>query len=335
MSLENLLHPTRAFLAMSATLAGYCLFRFYANTAGNQLVLPYLILAAAFLSLSDSAWQAILAAASEADAGAAGREAGLSPAAAFIIAVFTSLAGLMCAMTGGFNSFRAGGLLLLILLARHLLFRRLEIVSPVLGGASAAMFMVIGMTAHPAFIEMLHVREVRVPAAFFALYMMVARVMAMGGDSPRRRTETAAAMPAETAPCQLIEPTEDGVARPMVGFGGAVLIAMPPILGWIMPWSWLSWTFFGFLALSLTMALMPALAYHTRRELSAFVAAAQRGSVFLNAGAVASLGDYLPREIYEGWTAPMPGRDELAAAIIIVALATPAWFVRRQAAGPI
>jgi hypothetical protein len=319
------------FLAMSAALAGYCLFRFYANTAGNQLVLPYLLLAAALLSLADSAWQAIFAAA-EAKMAGAGHEGGLSPTAAFLAAVFASLAGLMCAMTGGFNSFRAGGALLMAILARHCLFRRLEIVSPLLGGLAAAMFMVIGMTAHPAFIEMLHVREIRVPATFFALYMTVAQVVAMTGEAPRRRpSPDGGGEPAETAYGRLAEPREEGVSRSVVGFGGAVLVVMPPILGWIMPWSWLSWTFLGFLALSLAVALAPALVYRTRRDLAAFVAAAQRGGVFLSAGAVASLGDYLPRDIYEGWVVPMPGRDELAATIIIIALAAPAWFARRQA----
>ncbi|MCC8190114.1 MAG: hypothetical protein LIP77_05675, partial [Planctomycetes bacterium] len=117
MSLLALLNPSRAFLAMASVLTGYCLYRFYANTTGNLLVLPYLIAAGALLAMAEGAWRMIFAAAaSNATIPEDQPSSALSPTAAYLVAVFTTLAGLMCAMTGGYGTFQAAAALILLIL---------------------------------------------------------------------------------------------------------------------------------------------------------------------------------------------------------------------------
>lgn len=335
LSLLVLLNPSKAFLAVSVVLSGYCLLRFYAYTAGNLLVVPYLLAAGALLAMADAAWRALFTAAAigkgEESAANAGASGALSTTAAYFIAAFTTLAGLMCAMTGGYNSFRAAGAMIIIMLARGALFRTTEVVSPLLGGLSAGMLCVMGMTAHPSFGEMLHIGEIRQPAAFFAIYMMVTAVLVQVRDSSKpREAPLGEELTTETA-SRLLEMRNDTVDRTVVWFGGGALFLIPLVSAWTMPWRWLSWTFFLFLSLSLLAKLIPVLAYRTRRDLDNFIEAAIRGAALLNAGCVASLGDYRMREIYDGLTLPMPGRDEFAAVAAIVLLAVPAWLLRRAA----
>ncbi len=332
MSLLALLNPSKAFLAMSAVLAGYCLFRFYAYTAGNLLIVPYLLASGALLAMADSAWRLIFTAAAEKGDEPADSPAGmLSPTASYLVAVFTTLAGLMCAMTGGYNTFRAAGVMILLSLARSGLFRATEVVSPLLGGISAGMVFVIGMTAHPSFNEMLLIGETRIPAAFYAIYMIVAAVLSQVRDSSRPRGAPAGEELATETASRLLEMRDDAIDRSVVWFGGGTLILIPLASAWIMPWRWLSWTFLLFLALSLLAKLIPVLVYRTRRDLANFIESVYRGGALLNAGGVASLGDYRLREIYDGWFLPMPGRDELAAVAIIALLSAPAWLLRRAA----
>jgi hypothetical protein len=332
LSLLALLNPAKAFLAISSALAGYCLFRFYAYTAGNLLVVPYLLASAALLAMADSAWRLIFTAAAENETMPDTLPSGtLSTTAAYFVASFTTLAGLMCAMTGGYNSFRAAGVLVILSLARSALFRTTEIVSPMLTGLCSGMAFVIGMTAHPSFVEMLHIHEARLPAAFFTIYMIVAAVLSQVRDSSRPRETPAGEELANETASRLLEVRGDAIDRSVVWFGGGALFFIPLALAWIMPWRWLSWTFLGFLSLSIVTKLIPVLVYRTRRDLEVFIKSVYRGGTLLNAGGVASLGTYRLREVYDGWLIPVPGRDELIALAVIVLLAAPAWLLRRTA----
>ncbi|MDR1519059.1 MAG: hypothetical protein LBU23_02810 [Planctomycetota bacterium] len=330
MSLSSLLSPAAVFSAMSAALSGYCLFRFYANTAGNQLVVSYLLGAGALLAMADSAWRDTFAAAeAEGQPVPAGGRGQLSTTSAFLISVFITLAGLMCAMTGGFNSFRAGGIMILLTLIRRGLFRGVEIISPLLGGLSAGMAIVIGMTAHPAWVEMIHVREIFVPVVFFALYLILAGILSQAARPAARR---GARGDADQYGGRRPEARgEQPLNRAVIWLGGVAALLLPLLLAWIMPWRWASWSALGFLALYLLGKLVPLLVYRSRRELASLVLAIRRGAAFLNVGSVASLGDYRFREIYRGWGLPLPGRDELAALLIISALALSAWLFSRPA----
>lgn len=332
MSLLVLLNPSRAFLAMSSVLAGYCLFRFYAFTAGNLLVVPYLLAAGALLAMADAAWRHIFAAAAENDVIPADRpSSALSPTGSYLVAVFTTLAGLMCAMTGGYNSFRAGAALIVLSLAQSALFRKTEVITPILRGISTGMLFVIGMTAHPSFTEMLYIGETRIPAAFFTIYMIVAAVLAQVRDSAKPREAPADEELASETASRLLEMRDETVDRSVVWFGGGALILIPLVMAWVMPWRWVSWTLLTFLALSILLRLIPVLVYRTRRDLADFIEAVYRGGAWLNAGGVASLGTYHLKEVSEGWLIPMPGQEEIIAVAIIALLATPAWLLRRAA----
>jgi hypothetical protein len=326
-----LLNPARAFSAMSATLTGYCLFRFYANTAGNQLVVPYLLAAGAFLALADSAWLNLFAAA--AAAGAPGGQAesgeGGRPATAtvLLIAVFATLAGWMCAMTGGFNSFRAAGILILAILVRHGLFRAAPVLSPLLGGCSDSLFLMVGMTAHPAFLEMIQIGEIRLPVIFFGLYLIPPRVLAQAGTAGEREAAGRTGEAGSRSAAGWNEPAN----RAAVWLAGISAVLIPALLALIMPRHWLSWLLFALIPAATLGRLASLLAYRSRRELEAYLGAARNAAVFLNAGGVASLGFYQIREVYGGWRLALPGREQLAALAIITVLALPAWFLGREA----
>lgn len=328
LSLLALLNPSKAFLAVSAVLTGYCLLRFYAYTAGNILVVPYLLAAGALLSMADSAWRYVFSAAAGEHARDGEAPPDKSANAPFFFAAFLSLGGLMCAMTGGYNSFRLAGAFTVLMLARYALFRKWEVLYPFLGGLGQGLLLLLGMTAHPSFIEMVFIHEARLPVAFFTVYMVVASVLSQTRDSSRPRETQVEDLANDTA-SRLLDMRGDAVDRTVACFGGGVLILIPLLLGWIMPWQWLSWTFQIILALSILTKLIPVVVYRTRRDLSALVEAVYRGGAFLNAGGVASLGDYRLREIYAGWAIPLPGRDELVAVAIIALLSLPAWLLRR------
>lgn len=318
---------------MSAVLAGYCLFRFYAQTSGNHLVLPYLMAAGALLGMADNAWRAIFTAA--ADTSGAAKDlpsSAVSTTAAYFIAVFTSLAGLMCAMTGGYNSFRAGAAMILLTLIGSALFRNVEIISPILKGLSAGMLFVIGMTPHSNFIEMLEISETRIPAAFFAIYMVVASVLAQVRDSAKpREAPVEEELSGETA-SRLLKMRDEAVDRAVVWFGGAALVLIPLALALVMPSRWLSWCILVALSLSTLLRLIPVLAYGTRKDLADLVEAVYRGGALLNAGSVASLGGYhLTQPIFAGWEISLPEHIQLVAVAAIALLAAPAWLLRRVA----
>lgn len=333
MSLLALLNPSRAFIAMSAVLAGYCLIRFYAYTAGNLLVVPYLLAAGALLGMAESAWKTLFATAAAAEKGVklSLPTGSVSTTAGYLIAVFTTIAGLMCAMTGGYNSFRAAGAMILVFLLRAGAFRRVEVATPLLKGASFGLLFILGMTAHPSFAEMLYIGETRIPAAFFTLYMIVAAVLAQVRDSAKPRATAAADDLASDTASRLLEKRDNAIEPAVAWFAGGALVLIPLVLAWIMPWRWLSWLILAALALTTLARLAPVLVYRTRKDLGGLVEAAYRGGAVLSAGAVASLGDYRLREFYHGWAVPMPGRDELAAILIIAALALPAWLLRKAA----
>ena len=330
MSLLALLNPSQAFLSVSTVLAGYCLFRYYAYTAGNLLVVPYLLGAGALLGMADSAWRRLFARA-EVDEMVGDAATGvMSTTAAYFIAAFLTIAGLMCAMTGGYNSFRAAGGAVILILARASLFRRTEVLSPLLGGLVSGMLFVVGMTAHPSFIEMLYIMETRLPVAFFTVYMVIVSVLPQVRDSSHPRAAPEEELSNETA-SRLLDMRDDAVDRAVVAFAGAALFLLPLILAWIMPWRWLSWTLLGFLSLGTAAKLVPVLVYRTRKDLENFIGSAFRGGALLNAGCVASLGTYRMTELYDGWFLPLPGQDQMVAIFIIAALAAPAWLLRRIA----
>ncbi len=333
MSLLALLNPAKASLAVSAVLTGYCLLRFNNNTAGNLLVVPYLLAAGALLAMADSAWRHLFTAAAEGETGTeeARQAAGvMSATASFFVASFVTVGGLMCAMTGGFNSFRAAGAMVILMLARSALFRRTEILSPMLAGLSGGMLVVLGTTAHPSFVELLYVREASLPAVFFTVYLIIATVLSQVRDSSKPQEVPAEDLSSETA-SRLLDMRDDAVDRTVVWFGGGALFLVPLVLAWIMPWRWLSWAFQLFLALSIGVKLVPVLVYRTRRDLAHLIEALFRGGALLNAGGVASLGEYQLREIYQGWSIPLPGRDELVAVAVIALLSAPAWLLKRVA----
>ena len=332
LSLLALLNPSKAFLSMSAVLAGYCLFRFYAYTAGNLLVVPYLLAAGALLGMADSAWRSIFTAAAEnPDSSEELPSGSVGTTASFLLAVFTTVAGLMCAMTGGYNSFRAAGLMILLTLGKSALFRQVEIITPILKGLSWGMLFIIGTTAHPSFTEMLYIDETRIPAAFFILYMIVAAVLSQVRDSAKPRAAPPEEELASVTASRLLEMRDDAIDGMVAWFAGGTLVVIPLVQAWIMPWRWLSWTILAFLAVSTLTRLIPVVAYRTRKDLVRFIESVFRGGAFLNAGAVASLGDYRLHEVYQGWQIPVPGRDELAAVAVIIMLAAPAWLLRRAA----
>lgn len=325
--LLDLLRLPRAIIAVSVVLAGYGLFRFYAHTDGNLRVVPYLLASGAFLAMADSAWNLIFKTAAENEF-PEGPSGGLSTGSGYIVAGLTTLAGLMCAMTGGYGSFRAAGLMVIAILARAALFRRTEVVSPLLHGLGAGLLFVIGMTAHPSFMEMLYIREARLPPAFYAVFTAVTAVLAQVRDSSKPREGPASDDLDNDTASHLLTLRGDVIDRSVVWFGGAALVVIPLAAAWIMPWRWLSWTLLGVLALSTVYRLIPVLVYRTRRDLDSFIVATGRGGVFLNAGVVASLGDYQYREVHDGWGLAFPANDELAIIAIIILLSLPAWFLR-------
>ncbi len=332
LSLLALLNPSKAFLAMSAVLAGYCLFRFYNNTAGNLLVVPYLLAAGALLAMADSAWRLLFTAAAErGDEIETPARGMLSTTASFFLAVFTTLSGLMCAMTGGYNTFRAAGVMLILMLARSALFRRTEIVSPLLGGLIWGLLFFIGVTAHSAFVEVLLTSEMRIPAAFFTAYAIVASVLSQVRDSAKPREAPAGEELSSETASRLLEMRGDAIDSFVVWFAGGALVLMPLVLAWVQPLQWLSVAILVFLSLSIVSKLVPVLVYRTRKDLETFIEAVYRGMALLSAGGVASLGHYQLRELYEGRMISMPGRDQLAAVAIIALLAAPAWLLRRVA----
>ncbi len=332
MSLLALLNPSKAFLSMSAVLAGYCLFRFYAYTAGNQLVVPYLLAAGALLGMADSAWRALFTAAAEhPDSSEELPSGSVGTTASFLIAAFTTIAGLMCAMTGGYNSFRAAGLLILFSLGKSALFRRVEIVTPVLKGLSWGALFLTGMTAHPSFTEMASIDETRLPAAFFVFYMTVAAVLSQVRDSAKPRAAPAEEEFTGVTAARLLKMRDDAVDTLVPWFGGAALVAIPLVQAWILPWRWLSWALLALLAATTLARLIPVVAYRTRRDLARLIGGAYRGGAVLCAGAIVSLGDYRPHTVYGNWRIPLPGNDELAAVAVIILLALPAWLLQKSA----
>ena len=317
---------------MSAVMAGYCLIRYYANTTGNLLVVPYLLAAGALLAMADAGWRLIFNAAAENERIPDDQpSSALSPTWAYLITVFTTLAGLMCAMTGGYNSFRAGGAMIVLMLARSALFRTTEVVAPMLRGLTSGMLFVIGMTAHPSFAEMFYIDETLIPTLFFTIYMVVVAVLAQVRDSARPREAPAGEKLSNETASRLLEMRDETVDRSVVWFAGAALILVPLVMAWVLPWRWLSWTLLIFLAVTTMFRLIPVLAYRTRRDLADFVEAMYRGGALLNAGAVASQGTYHMKEIAADWIIPMPGREQLAAVAFIALLAMPAWVLRRAA----
>lgn len=332
MSLLALLNPSRAFLSMSAVLAGYCLIRFYAYTAGNLLVVPYLLASGALLGMAESAWKSLFDAAAENESESGYEPSGsISTTAGFCVAVFITIAGLMCAMTGGFNAFRAAGTLVVVFLFRCAVFRRTEILTPLLKGAGFGLLFIIGMTAHPSFAEMLYIGEARIPAAFFTFYMIVAAVLAQVRDSAKPRAAPVGDDLASEAASRLLEMRDSAIDPVVAWFAGGTLVVIPLVLAWIMPWKWLSGVLLILLAVITLVRLVPVLVYRTRKDLVRFVESSFRGGALLSAGAVASLGDYRLREFYHGWAVPMPPRDELAAIFVIALLAAPAWVLRKAA----
>ncbi len=328
MRLLALLRISRAFLAVSAVLAGYGLFRFYAHTSGNQRVVPYLLAAGALLAMANSAWNLIFTSAA-ANEFPEGPNAGLSTGAACFVAGLATLAGLMCAMTGGYGSFRIAGLLVIVILLRAALFRRTEIVTPLLDGAISGLMVILGMTAHPSFIEMLYISEARLPPTFFAVFAAITAVLTQVRDSSKpREGPVSDDLDNETA-SRLLTLRDDVIDRSVVWFGGLALFFIPLIAAWIMPWRWLSWTLLGLLSLTIIFRLIPVLVYRTRKDLNRFIDSSVRGGAFLNAGIVASLGDFQLREFYDGWSLPLPPKDEIAIIAMIMLLAAPAWLVRR------
>ncbi len=332
MSLLALLNPSKAFLALSAVLSGYCLFRFYAYTAGNLLVVPYLLAAGALLGMADSAWRSIFTAAAEhPDTSEELPSGSVSPTASFLIAVFTTIAGVMCAMTGGYNSFRAAGLTVLLTLAKSALFRQTEVVTPILKGLTWGMLFVIGATAHPSFAEMASIDETRLPAAFFILYMTVSAVLSQARDSAKPRAAPPEEELASVAASRLLEMRDDAIDGMVAWFGGGALVVIPLVQAWILPWRWVSWLILAFLAATTLTRLIPVVAYRTRKDLVSFIEGVSRGGALLNAGAVASLGDYGMHELYRGWQIPVPGREELAAIALLILLSFPVWLLRKVA----
>ena len=327
MRLLALLRPSRAFLAVSVVLAGYGLLRFYAHTAGNLMVVPYLLATGALLAIADSAWNLIFRTASE-NVFPEGPTGGLSTGSACIVAGLATLAGLMCAMTGGYGSFRVGGALVIVILVKAALFRRTEVISPLLDGLKGGLFFVIGMTAHPSFLELLFTREARLPPTFFAVFTAVTAVLSQVRDSSRPREVPHSDDLANDTASRLLDLRDDAVDRSVVWFGGAALFFIPLAAAWIMQ-RWLTWAILGFLSLSILMRLVPVLVYRTRRDLNLFIDAAVRGGAFLNAGAVVSLGDYQQRAVYGDWTLPLPPNSELGIVAVIILLAAPAWLARK------
>ncbi len=333
LSLLALLNPSRAFLAIASVLAGYCLIRFYAYTAGNVLVLPYLVGAGALLGMADSAWRIIFTrAAEEPDADSDGPSGTLSTTASYLVAVFTTIAGLMCALTGGYNAFRAAGILVFLMLVRSALFRNVEILTPILKGLGDGMYVVIGMAAHPSFAEMLFIGETSTPALYFTFYMIVTAVLLQVRDSSRPRAiPSSEELVSETA-SRLLEMRDDAIDGLVAWFAGGVLVLLPLILAFILPWKWLSWVIMVFLSLSTLSRLIPVVVYRTRKDLTRFIESSYRSGAILNAGAIASLGDYYRKIVlYQDWQISMPGRDELAAIIFIILLTVPAWLLRKVA----
>jgi hypothetical protein len=332
LSLLALLNPSKAFLSMSAVLAGYCLFRFYAYTAGNMLVVPYLLAAGALLGMADSAWRSIFTAAAEnPDSSEELPSGSVGTTASYLIAVFTTVGGLMCAMTGGYNSFRAAGLMILLSLGKSALFRQVEIITPILKGLSWGTLFIIGTTAHPSFTEMLSIDETRIPSALFILYMTVAAVLSQARDSAKPRAAPPEEELASGTATRLLEMRDDAIDRMVSWFAGGTLVVIPLVQAWIMPWRWVSWALLVLLSVTTLTRLIPVVAYRTRKDLAGFIGSAFRGGAVLNAGAVAGLGDYRLHEVYRGWQIPVPGNDELAAVAVIIMLAAPAWLLRRAA----
>ncbi|MDR0361731.1 MAG: hypothetical protein LBJ46_03445 [Planctomycetota bacterium] len=333
MSLFAALRISQAFLAVSTVLAGYCLFRFYAYTAGNQRVVPYLLAAGGLLAVANSAWRALFRAAREPKDLNDVEPRGVSTSTLFLVAAFCTVGGLMCAMTGGYGSFRSAGVLAIFMLSGTALFQGVEILSPVLGGLTHGMFFVIGMTAHPAFDEMLYIQETRLPPVFFAVYMTVTAVLAQVRDSAKpRNTPEGDDLSNETA-SRLLTMRDDVIDGFVVWFGGAALVIVPAAAIWIMPLHWLSIALFLILLVTVVVKLIPVLVYRTRKDLAAFIESTVRGGCLLNAGVVASLGAYQPREIYDGLFVSLPSDEELAAVAVILLLAGPAWLLGRVSEG--
>lgn len=332
MSLLALFNPSKAFLAVAAVLSGYCLFRFYAYTAGNVLVVPYLLVAGAFLGMADSAWRLIFTTAAETEKFPDDLPAGtVSPTASYYIAAFLTLAGLMCAMTAGFNAFRAAGIMIILFMARSALFRNTEVVTPILKGLGFGMFFVLGTTAHPSFMEMIYIAEIRTPAAFFTFYIIIAAVLSQVRDSAKPRAVPPDEELSSVTASRLLEMRDEAIDSLVPWIAGGLLFVIPLVLGWIISFHWLSWTIFGFLSLTTLGGLVPVLVYRTRKDLGNFIESVYRGGALLNAGSIACMGDYQIREVYEGLTIPLPGRDELVAIVFIVLLTIPAWVLRRAA----
>ncbi|MDR1613581.1 MAG: hypothetical protein LBT97_12490 [Planctomycetota bacterium] len=326
MPLFSALSVAHAFLAMSACLAGYCLFRFYAYTAGNQRVVPYLLAAAALLAIANSGWHALFRAAKDPEPAGDG---GVSGGSLFIASAGATLGGLMCAMTGGYGSFRVAGVLVVLMLVGAALFQGVEIISPLLSGLTSGMFFVIGMTAHPAFNEMFYIQETRLPPALFAVYMTVASVLIQVRDSSKPRVTPGGDDLANETASRLLTMRDEAVDRFAIWFGGAALAAVPAAAIWTMPLQWLSTALLALLSVTMLTRLVPVLVYRTRKDLGNFIESTIRGGCLLNAGVVASLGSYQPRELYAGWAVSLPADDEMAAVAIILMLAGPAWLIGR------
>lgn len=317
---------------MSAVLAGYCLFRFCNNSAGNLLIVPYLLAGGALLGMADNAWRLIFTAAAEHEKFPDDLPAGtVTTTASYFIAVFTTIGGLMCTMTAGYDSFRAAGVLILVTMAKSALFRKTEVITPLLKGLSFGLFYILGTTAHTTFSDILEVSETRIPVAFFVFYMVIAGVLSQVRDSAKPRAAPPDEELSSVTASRLLEMRDEAIDGSVAWFAGGALVAIPVVLAWIMPFQWLSWFILAFLSLSTLTRLIPVLVYRTRRDLMGFIESIYRGGALLNAGAVASLSVYTATEIYEGVTIPMPGRDQLAGIVAIALLATPAWFLRRVA----
>ena len=366
MPLFKLIRISGLFWAAAEVLAGYGTMRFMAGPGGVWPRLPYVTASGMLLYAGARAWSDVLGA--EGDLRRRpfrplpARE--ITPTGAFLWAAMLTLAGLSCAMVGGYACFYFAGLAALAGLAWAAGAERVEGLGPLVAGAGRACLWLLGMGLHPS-LAYLDASIYAPPALVGAHAALAAALPALSppadwvqppppppapaaGESPiagERRVneefETASAGAdrkerAERAG-QRGRARETSVAaadRRALAAGCMALALMPPAAAWLLPHGWIGLLLAAWEALLLTLGIR-ALRRPTPERLRTLAGGAWLGGVWLDAALLAGYARHTPTVLWGGWTVWLPHAWEGAWIFGIWLLIWPAWrFARHEIDAP-
>jgi hypothetical protein len=337
------------FTALADVLAGYLLVRFSGAGEGEPRHLPFLLGASACLYLGGMAWNDVF----DFEQDKENRpdrplpSGMISLTGGFLIAAFLSVAGVMLAMTAGFQPFAVAMAILCAVLLYNSGGKQIEIVGPLAMGSCRGLNLILGMTAHRNAFLMLTNPSLCVPVVMLLAYTAVVTVLSQM-ETPQKEFEEMDELerldePQSDLPTELeeepllIRPAIHGdgklvaelstVQRAVSVLGGAGLLLFPVAGALLLPLNAVSGFFFAVLALLLAVKIIRAWATPLAENIGRLVGVSLLGIVLLDAGMVAALaaGDRL-------WPLPPFDSVQLAAVGLVAALIIPAYLLKKKIA---